>query len=1572
MGDSYRIRTEVGTNQTINVNLEQDFEFLEILSLKIQQADVYTRSCADYGVVVGRVFANGGFGVPNAKVSVFIPVESFDRTNPIINNIYPYQNVTDKNEDGYRYNLLPSEKSYSTHEPTGTFPSRLDVLTGMTEMEIYDKYYRFTCRTNDSGDYMIMGVPLGFQTLVMDIDLSDIGEFSLTPQDLIRMGIATETQVAGNRFRASNDLNSLPQILNLTRSLEIFPLWGDPDICQITINRADFDLRNDANIEIQPTSIFMGSMFSSPDKQRVRPAFSFLGINITRDSRPKDNLGNLCDLQTNTGQILAIRQTIFQDQDGNPVLEEYRLEQSGNIIDGDGTWLTELPMNLDYITTNEFGEKVISYDPEIGIPTSAKYRFKIKWQQPSSLQIQTRRAYYLVPNVKEYGWLDTNFDINFSASQIQKRQQKSSYYFGLSWSGYTDGFTGTQQINRLNEIINCEDTFYEFKFNKVYTIASFIDQFKNGNRGRFIGIKEIDDDDCQGEKNKFPVNEGVKNFDLFYFLFSTIIRIVQIVLTGIIIGLGLAIFGYSLVFPIGTIIVGALALIWTLNFNGITLPMISYPDCEVCETEDEGETSNNVVVNNPPPPPNEENSYGDLSNLSNFYKYKNSLIEFFTNQGLPDEEIDGMAQITSQVLSGFYKLPKSEVVTFSYIEPETIFYRFGFSSDLPIGERINLFNNRNSYFTNLNKIQVTFAKESNIGKFHTDNTLSVISPNFFESGTMLSFNYYDTEDINFYYTAVTSGVTSYHISGTSNSSGSTLELKYATSQMMEGNVSYTLPYGSNIDRQIFPMDIEYYQVITAITINDAMSIWDDSSPNTFPNILNSISNVKIAQSTDNFGSSFDVKVEYNIKALDYFHEIGDQYILILQRGVDPYSPLFNNEYKIGRLFGKDIDDPNFIVNIQSRINIPIQKLNSNVMSVQEYTTDDMFYPSHFFLPGDGFSAFTTIATFRYGRIDSTYDETNGLVNQNLQDGVVGKVSETFNRFYSNTSNSIKYGNGEDISGLGFLLGNFPDLITNIDPTKIEMEYFSPWFLMPESILDINNKTKNVLRTDRLPSSINTEFGLPAGLGTENNSTIHALLQQNNRFKIYILTDEEIISPTLSTSNDIDQIPQDIEGLPNSIGILESFSCSKMVDLNCYEGFGDNFRINPDCEPLNGGYTILKNMPFLIPFGDIGRVTEWAFRLRFFYALCRGVLSQTFTNNWVNGSLFAFPIQINNFYNSSNRVSKTTYPRNLIYFDEETFNFYYRSSPYRLLDNEFIGKSSDRLDEPLNKKNLLFPTTIIDLGMKDPKYSEITLDPYTKAYIMPQIPATSYDDTSDLVNLYVISRIGNSSFLTQLFEGINSLFKRDGRRVGADLTQMMSINSEVGVIKFSPEYYESLPNDPNSPTRVLGTESYPTIAVWYSSTTEDLQVKDYLTPGVINFRPQNTTQNYPFRFGIKSQRVPFYQWQTRPTNPVNIFGNEFNNWSTDDYYNGTGIFSKNYQSLYRVDTPPTSYFQSNTIPNSDIYKRGYIFSTDAFGRYSQRGSLSQSFLVGAPFHFYFGVNTGFSALDKFKTKYLADE
>ena len=43
MSNSYRIRTQVGVDKSLKLLLDQDFEQLEILSLKILSSQVYNR-----------------------------------------------------------------------------------------------------------------------------------------------------------------------------------------------------------------------------------------------------------------------------------------------------------------------------------------------------------------------------------------------------------------------------------------------------------------------------------------------------------------------------------------------------------------------------------------------------------------------------------------------------------------------------------------------------------------------------------------------------------------------------------------------------------------------------------------------------------------------------------------------------------------------------------------------------------------------------------------------------------------------------------------------------------------------------------------------------------------------------------------------------------------------------------------------------------------------------------------------------------------------------------------------------------------------------------------------------------------------------------------------------------------------------------------------------------------------------------------------------------------------------------------------------------------------------------------
>lgn len=1603
MGQSYRIRTELGINKTITVSLEQDFEFLEILSLQIQQTEVYDRNCADYGVIVGRVTANNGFGIPNARVSVFIPITEVDQSNPLISSIYPYKSPQDVNEDGFRYNLLPYEKSYSAHAATGTLPTRLDVLTNPLVVGIYDKYYKLTAKTNDSGDYMIMGVPLGTVTLVMDVDLSDIGEFSLTPQDLIRMGLATESEVAGGRFKTSNDLNSLPQLINLQKDVEILPLWGDPDVCKIAITRADFDLRQEGNINIQPTAVFMGSVYSSPDKYRIRPPFQFQGEDYF-GCRPKDNLGNLCELTTGPGQILAVRQTIDQDSEGNPVLEQYQLEQSGNIIDGDGVWLTELPMNLDYITTNEFGEKIISNDPTIGIPTKSKYRFKVKWQQPNSLTLETRRAYYLVPNVKEYGWNDNNNDPNTSpVTTVQKAKLSSSYYFGLTWSGYTSGFTGQEKVNRLNEIINCDDTFYEFNFNRVYTVSGLIDQWKDGGRGRFVGIKEIDDDSCSNTTNKFPVNDGVRNFDLLFFLFSVLITIIQPTLYFNLIVVHSALFFINIFVRILCILsrikipvinvqpFGFIRRLLPCNRPLVTfrLPMITYPDCNLCncsqDLKTQQETTEGDVVQ----------GAGVLSYLSLDSSYISKFEEYFsadTDNGsyyatIFSETIGGLSSPDFRTFTSKYKLPISLIRD---IPGERIQVS---SKDLPVGERINVFNSRKNYFSGLNKIKVKVEPNLNVGsdKVHYDNTITVLSNTQFNSGDLITaVNPNSTKDINYLWqTTSPNGLVS-GISGVpyTTTAATSINISYAVTQTTSNSVTYNLPYGSDVSNYRYPADVEYFQVITAITWGDIIKIWNPSAIESFPNILTTESQLNLWQRVGSFPPQLrllyrNIK-KYTLNPLDFFNDLQSQYVLVLQRGVDPYSPKYTQEYNLGTLFGTNDNDPNFKITTRTRLNIPIQPNDSSLNYVQDYNQQKMYYQSYFFKPGiDGstnngelFSGYTTTNTGYYGLLDAS---TSGLPWYVRRSGNE-ITSKTSNGFYVSTQSGANYDLSEELSG-GAIMGSndyvdFEGMTAPITTSLFGNTYFEPFYYsktiysnVSYSSMTINNNVKNILRTDRLPSSDQLDGG-----SWDNNP---ALLQQNLNFVFYPIDTEFASIGTPQSSLGADQPQPDIVGLPNYTQVFETFNCESMVSLNCYEGFGSTFRVNQDCvekdSVVKGCYTFLTR-PLFGLIKDINNLSEWSYRFRFFYGLCRGVLSQSFVNNWVNGSLYAFPIQVNTFYDTQNKPT-SVFCKELIHFDSISNNFYYRSSPWRgnVLTGKFIGKAAPPdtlINKKLNDRNLLYPTTLINLGMKDSYFNELSFEPSTKAYVMTELDSTTYGDTSDLVNLFVISRITDEGFLRRLTSalsgnnGLNQLFSRPGERIDGDLAQLMSINSELGVIKYSPEYYETNPNNVINPTMVLGTPSNPVIAVWYSSTTQNLQTKDYISPGRIDFRATPTSNFTPFQFGIKTQLVPFYRWQLAPGTPT-IFGNQKNNWKT----NTTDILQYGFQSLDRMKLgAPPMYFQSTTQSTTDLNNRGYIFSVDTNGNYSPTAAQSRSFIVGAPFHFYFGVVKGNSALDKFKTKY----
>lgn len=149
---TYRIRTKVGETKPINipVSLMQEYNSFEILSLKINTNENYRSYTSNEGIVVGRVTTqNNGLGIPNVRVSIFVPKGTYSQTDEE-EVLYPFSSPTDIDGDRVRYNLLPSDSDVECYQVIGTLPTKRKILDNETVCEVFDKYYKYTTCTNES------------------------------------------------------------------------------------------------------------------------------------------------------------------------------------------------------------------------------------------------------------------------------------------------------------------------------------------------------------------------------------------------------------------------------------------------------------------------------------------------------------------------------------------------------------------------------------------------------------------------------------------------------------------------------------------------------------------------------------------------------------------------------------------------------------------------------------------------------------------------------------------------------------------------------------------------------------------------------------------------------------------------------------------------------------------------------------------------------------------------------------------------------------------------------------------------------------------------------------------------------------------------------------------------------------------------------------------------------------------------------------------------------------------------------------------------------------------------------
>jgi hypothetical protein len=199
----------------------------------------------------------------------------------------------------------------------------------------------------------------------------------------------------------------------------------------------------------------MGSIFGDNEKN-----------SINKRCRPRAKMGKLSEMTTGSGRIEMIR----KNRSGE--IESFNVE-GGMVIDDNGTWAYQIPMNLDYVITDEFGNLVPTDDVNKGLPTRTRVRFRVGIFTTGSEGRVRTRAKYLIPNNpnsfsdSDYSFDETTKDISFT---------------DLYWNKIYSVSNHITRINRRCPSLNpklCATT-------------------KN-----YIGLKDVDD---EGGKTPHPFN----------------------------------------------------------------------------------------------------------------------------------------------------------------------------------------------------------------------------------------------------------------------------------------------------------------------------------------------------------------------------------------------------------------------------------------------------------------------------------------------------------------------------------------------------------------------------------------------------------------------------------------------------------------------------------------------------------------------------------------------------------------------------------------------------------------------------------------------------------------------------------------------------------------------------------------------------------------------------------------------------------------------------------------------------------------------------------------------------------
>jgi hypothetical protein len=318
---------------------------------------------------------------------------------------------------------------------------------------------------------------------------------------------------------------------------------------------------------------------------------------------------------------------------------------------------------------------------------------------------------------------------------------------------------------------------------------------------------------------------------------------------------------------------------------------------------------------------------------------------------------------------------------------------------LPIADRINLFNVKAKYFNSsvdnpgggVNRISVKYQPTVNTAanQIHYDNTIVILcdksSLKKYVSGQMIAFqNPSISKDPNLnsplinlagnYAITGTTGLVP-PLTGTTATGQISLNVPYANPNGTSGNVAgptYTINLTGNTKYNYlyrFPTDVEYFQVITGMTYGSFTGMCNPSTTSGLG--YTSLNNRYISNKTslwqmiwtDGDSRGLSVPTPVVLKPTDSIKNRDLMGVIILNRGVDPYTDKIEIEYGLGRLFGFTNEGDRKITT-KCRMNIPIQ---GKFLNTSHSSTD---YPQ---IPLNGITAGNALVPDQYSGNKLYYD-----------------------------------------------------------------------------------------------------------------------------------------------------------------------------------------------------------------------------------------------------------------------------------------------------------------------------------------------------------------------------------------------------------------------------------------------------------------------------------------------------------------------------------------------------------------------------------------------------------------------